>query len=278
MLVGMEATYESIGLIAGNGCFPFLFSQALKKRMPKTRLVVVGLTGDVESRVLRMADTSACFSMGEIERTASFFRDQGVTYLVMLGKPRPLSVLLSRSKWDATARHAALTLPDLRAHTVLSAVIGAFEKQGFSFLDSTFCMDEHLAHEGVNNAVTLPLDLSAECSHSVVLAQRIVDADVGQTIVFKNKITVAVEAFEGTDKTIIRAGREFGKGIIVVKRAKNGHDMRFDLPVIGEKTIGLLAKYRCKALLVHAGLTMFMDKPRVMRAADKAGIPVVGYP
>ena len=76
----------------------------------------------------------------------------------------------------------------------------------------------------------------------------------------------------------MRAGREFGKGIVVVKRAKNGHDMRFDLPVIGERTIALLRKYRCKALLVHAGKTMFMDKPRVMRAADNAGIPVVGYP
>jgi DUF1009 family protein len=274
----MSKGYDSIGLIAGNGCFPLLFSRELKKAQPFTRLVVAGLRGEVSRDVLRLADAKAVFGVGEIESIMAFFRDQGVTHLLMLGKITPLRVLLSRPTWDAAAKGIAARVSDFRAHTILSAIIDAFGEQGFSFVDTTLCMGAHLAHEGVNNAVTLPSSLSQECAQAVALAQRIVDTDVGQTIVFKDKVIVAVEAFEGTDKTIMRAGKEFGRGIIAVKRAKNGHDMRFDLPVIGERTIALLKTYRCKALLVHAGKTMFMDKSRVMRAADKAGIPIVGYP
>lgn len=264
-----------IGLIAGNRSFPLLFAKEAKKA--GVRLVVSAVKGETCRSIERYADEVCWVAPGQIRRSIDFFKSEGVEHLVMAGQISPVRIFLSRYRWDDLMLKVVEEIRDFRPHTVFGEIIKTYEKYGLGFISSVTYMEDYLAKEGINNGVVLNDDLKQEIDYAISIAKPIVEMDVGQTIVFKDKAVVAVEALEGTDCCIKRAAKLCGKGILVVKRAKADQDMRFDVPVIGTKTINLLKKYKAKALVVNTEKTLILDKEKVFSIADKAGIPIIGY-
>jgi DUF1009 family protein len=266
---------KAIGLIAGNRSFPLLFSQEARKD-PDIRLVVAAFKGEADRRIAVWADKVCWVTPGRVRDIIEFFRREGVTDLVMAGQISPWRIFASRRHWDDLALNIAARIRDFRPHSIFGEFIKVFESEGFRFLSSLTCMGRYIAVEGVNNGVGLNECLESEINRAVELARDIVELDIGQTVVFKNKAIVALEALEGTDNTIRRGRKVCGTGFVVVKRATHNQDLRFDVPVIGTRTLSLLSRCRAKALVVHAGKTLILDKEKTLAIADKAGIPIVG--
>lgn len=268
---------NTIGLFAGNRSFPLIFSQQAKLKSPDSKLVVVALKGETSKSIEKYADEILWVWPGEVRRPIEFFKSKKVSNVVMVGQISPFRIFVSRFRWDDLMLEIANNIKDYRPHSVFGALVEMFAKHELSFMDSTTFMDESLAKEGLNNSVVASDEIKEEIDYALGIAKNVVEFDIGQTVVFKYGTPVAVEAFEGTDRTIKRAATVCGKEFIVIKRATKDQDMRFDVPVIGPRTLKLLAKYKAKALAIHASKTLILDKEKVFAIADKAGIAIIGY-
>ena len=165
---------------------------------------------------------------------------------------------------------------DFRPHSIFSEMIKEIESLGFYFISSIYYLDNFLVVKGINNAIVINKALEEEINYAVGLARNIVNLDIGQTVIFKDKAVVAVEALEGTDNTIKRAWRICGKNSLIIKLAKKNQDLRFDVPVVGLKTIKLLAKIKAKALVLETKKAVFLDKEKMFKLSVKFGIPIIG--
>ena len=268
---------NKIGLIAGDRDLPLLFAAQVKKHAPESELTVIALRGETKKQIASFADKIYWITPGRISESIKILKKEGVTDLIMLGQVSPVRIFMSRRGWDDLTKKIVSTINDFRPHSVFKEIIATYESFGFNFLSTLTYMKDNLVLEGANNNVIVSDADRYAIEQSLSIAEDIVELDIGQTVVFKNKAVVAVEALEGTDECIRRAGRICGRGFIVVKRARKEQDVRFDVPVVGIKTISLLKRLKAKALVLHAQKTIILDKQKVLETADKAGIAVVGY-
>ena len=168
------------------------------------------------------------------------------------------------------------SLPDRRGDTILKAVADELSKNGIELVDSTTYMKPYLAAEGVLTK-SRPSDKElADVEFGLKMAKVIAGYDIGQTVAVKDLSVIAVEAVEGTDNCIRRAGELGRGGIVVVKASSKDHDMRFDVPVVGMRTLEALREAKARVLAVEAGRTLLIDKDEMLRGADEAGIAVMG--
>ncbi len=270
-----------VGLIAGSGRLPFLIAAGVRKaRHP---LVVVGLAGLASSRLAAMADEFRWFSIARPSSWLSLLRRRGVHEAVMIGGVR---------KKDMYSPLAALrNLPDLRAirvwyfklrkdrrdNAVLIAMAEELRDEGIELVSSVKYCQEHLAGEGVMTSAPLPGGLAGDAEFGWRIARASAEMDVGQTVAVKDGDIIAVEAIEGTDAMIRRAGRLCrAGGWTMVKVARPKQDMRFDVPTIGPGTLRHLKDARCACLVVEAGKTLIVDKPATLALADELKIAVIG--
>ena len=163
------------------------------------------------------------------------------------------------------------------AHTLFRRLIDELAALGCEVLPSSLFLGPHIPAAGVLTARPPTEAESAAATFGSKIALAVCDLDVGQTVVAKDGVALAVEGFDGTNATILRGGRIARGGAVVVKVAKHGHDMRFDIPVVGLKTLAVMKKARCTALAVQAGRTLFIDLPAVVRRADKLGICITAF-
>ena len=268
---------KKIGLIAGNRDLPIIFAQNAKSQNPELSIYIAALKGDTKKQIEQYAEQVCWIFPGQIEKSIEFFRAHEVEELIFLGQVSPASAFLTCHKWDATMRNAAEKSQGFRPHAIFSKILQAYESAGFKVLDSTTCMESTIAKLGVNNSVELASDIKEEIEKALERTKKIVDLDIGQTVIIKDNTVLAVEAFEGTDNCIKRGAKIAHGNFIMLKRAMNNQDMRFDVPVIGLKTIKLLKKLKAKALVIHAEKTFILEKEKVFELANKAGIPIVGY-
>jgi DUF1009 family protein len=169
-------------------------------------------------------------------------------------------------------------LPERNAHTIFGALAEELAGVGVELLPASSFMEQHLAPEGVLTARRPDDREQADIELGFRVAEATSSLDIGQTVVVKQGTILAVEAFEGTDETILRAGRLGGKGAVVVKTAKPGHDMRFDIPVVGDRTLRNLAKAGVSVLACQAGRTILLDRDAVVARADRTNISLVALP
>lgn len=263
---------EQLLIVAGSGSYPQLLLSGARKAGVK-RIILLALRGMASRRLAAQADTVAWFGVGDLERSMTWAVNSGARHAVFVGQITP--VALFRTRFDALAREMLRKLPVKNAHTIFGSVLAELSRRGVESIPASCFMEDHIPEPGVLSS-RLPDAREAsdiEVGHRIAMA--ICNQDVGQTVVVKNGMVLAVEAFEGTSQTIRRGGRVGGRGAVVVKVAKDGHDMRFDIPVIGAKTIAVLKRARISALAFQACRTVLLDRDEVVRAADKMGIALV---
>jgi len=268
-----------IGIIAGNGRFPFLALQGARSLGHDVTVVAVKEEAFPElEQAARDADASFHpVSLGHLGKCIKILQADGVSRAVMAGQVRH-SKIFSGIVPDLTLLSVLTRLKARNTDALISAVAEVLRDHGIELLDSTVFLGPLLAGEGVLTARGPTEDEQGDFAFGYRVADAIAGLDVGQTIVVKNRAVVAVEAMEGTDEVIERAGRIAGAGARVVKVAKPNQDMRFDVPVVGTATVDAMRAAGATAMTIDAGRTLVIDGDKVFAAAGAAGIAIVGRP
>ena len=213
-------------------------------------------------------------SIGQLGTCISILKDAGVTEAVMAGQVKHTK--LFDVVPDLTAMSVLMRLKAKNTDAIISAVADVLRDKGIELVDSTAFLTPLLAGEGVLTRRPPTADEQADLEFGYRIADAIAGLDIGQTIAVKSAAVVAIEAMEGTDLVIARAGQLAGSGVRIVKVAKPNQDMRFDVPVVGVSTIEAMKKAGASALSVDAGKTLMIDGDAIVSAADETGIAIVG--
>lgn len=262
-----------IGVIAGSGQFPLLFIQAAQKAGRKT--VLVAHKNETSLEVAEAADEVCWVKLGQLGKMVKFFHNQGVAETVFVG-----AITKTRIFRDILPDLKGLTLwnkIDTRQDdAILRAVAGVLENEGVKVQESTFYLRHLLFPHGVLTRQKPDENQRLDIEFGWKNARAIGALDIGQCVVVRNRSVLAVEAIEGTDAAIARGGALAHEKAVVVKVKKPNQDFRFDLPATGIKTIETLASVKGSVLAVEAGQSLLFDPDAMIKAADKAGIVVVG--
>lgn len=262
-----------IGLIAGGGQFPLLLAEAARTR--GRRVVAVAHLGETLPELEQQADVICWVKLGQLGRIIKYFRQQGVTETVLAG-----TITKTRIFRDVLPDFKGLTLwnkIDIRLDdAILRAVAQTLEEEGIRVIASTCYLDHLFFPEGLLTRKKPTSSQMEDIRFGWSIARAVGRLDIGQCVVVRDRSVLAVEAIEGTDAAIQRGGELAGSGAVVVKLKKPDQDFRFDLPATGEKTIATLAAVKGAVLAVEAGQSLLFDQAAMVRAADKAGIVVIG--
>jgi DUF1009 family protein len=267
-----------LGLIAGNGRFPFLVLDAARSAGYQVTIIALKeeAFSDLEAAAARPpAAAIHRVSLGQLGTWMDQLKRAGVTQAVMAGQVKHTK-LFADIVPDLTALGVLMRLKSRNTDAIISGVADALRDNGIELIDSTAFLRPLLAKAGVLTRRSPSDDEAADFTFGYQIADAIAGLDIGQTIAVKSSAVVAIEAMEGTDLVIKRAGQLAGAGVRIVKVAKPNQDMRFDVPVIGVATIEAMKAAGATALSVDAGKTLMLDGDAVLKAADKAGIAVVG--
>ena len=275
----MSETHEnnsSWGLIAGNGDFPFLVLEGARSR--GIDMAVIAIREEASPALERATKRLHWVSLGELTRAISLLHDEGVKHAVMAGQVKHNKIFSSiRPDWRLAK--LLLSLPSKNTDSLIGAVARVLEDEGIELVDSTKFLGPLLPATGVLTRRAPVEAESADIEYGHQIARQIAGLDLGQTVVVSGRACVAIEAMEGTDETIERAARiTEGQRLVVVKVSKPRQDMRFDVPVVGMKTIEVMRRSNATALAIDAGRTLLFDRAALIRAADEAGISIQAYP
>lgn len=264
---------KTIGLIAGNGTFPLLLAEQARKH--GARVITVALKEEADPKIAEVTDQITWLSLGQLGKTIDYFKESGVTQAVMAGQVKHTQLFRDIvPDWRVTKLLARLA--NKKAVSLLSAVTEEFEREGIRFLSSITYLDHWLAKEGLLTKRKLTKEEQADIAFGLPLARAMADLDIGQTIVVKDGTVVAVEAMEGTDACIRRAGEIAGPGTVVIKVARPRQDLRFDIPVVGSRTIKSLQDAGCRVMAIEAGKTLLLDMDNLLKEADAAQLSITG--
>ncbi|HTM23956.1 MAG TPA: UDP-2,3-diacylglucosamine diphosphatase LpxI [Vicinamibacterales bacterium] len=266
-----------IGLIAGNGRFPFLALQGARSLGHDVTVVAVKEEAfpELEGAARAAGADLHWISLGHLGKCIKVLKAAGARQAIMAGQVKHQKIF-SGIVPDLTLLSVLTKLKARNTDALISAVAEVLRGEGIELLDSTTFLAPLLAATGTLAQRAPSADEIEDFTFGYRAADAIAALDVGQTIVVKHKAVVAVEAMEGTDAVIARAGQIAGPGTRVVKVAKPGQDMRFDVPVVGVATIEAMRAAGATALTIDAGRTIVMDGAAFIAAADAAGIAVVG--
>ncbi len=267
-----------IGLIAGNGRFPFLVLDAARRLGHEVTIVAIEEEASPALSEAAAREPKAAIvwlSLGQLGRCIDALREAGATRAVMAGQVRHVKIF-SGVVPDRLLLSALLRLRSKNTDALISAVADVLGDHGIELLDSTAFLAPLLAGPGPIGRRPLTGEEQADVDFGYRIADAVAGLDIGQTVVVKDMAVVAVEAMEGTDEVIARAGRLAGAGTRVVKVSKPAQDMRFDVPVVGLPTLEAMREAGATALSVDAGRTLLFDLPELVAAADRAGIAIVG--
>ncbi|MGH9601032.1 MAG: LpxI family protein [Terriglobales bacterium] len=273
---------ERIGLIAGNGSFPLLVLDAARSR--GAEVVVAAIKEETLPEVeSRGAASVHWMSLGELGKLIETFKREGVSRAIMAGQVRHKQIFSSiRPDWKMAK--LLLSLRARNTDALLGAVALALAEEGITLVDSTEYLEALLARPGVLTKRAPSEEEARNVAYGRQVARHLAQYDIGQTVVIAEAACVAVEAMEGTDATILRAGEimktlegsasTLSSALTVVKVAKPNQDMRFDVPVVGVPTIETMRRAGATALALDARKCLLLDGEAIVRAADEAGITV----
>ena len=268
-----------IGLIAGNGRFPFLALQGARSLGHDVTVIAVKeeAFSELEEEARRLGADLHWVSLGHLGKCIKILKAAGIAQAVMAGQVRHVKIF-SGIVPDLTLLGVLTRLKARNTDALISAVADVMRDEGIELMDSTTFLDPLLAREGQLTRRAPTPEERADFEFGYRIADEIAALDVGQTIAVKHKAVVAVEAMEGTDEVIGRAGHLAGPGVRVVKVAKPNQDMRFDVPVVGLATVQAMRIAGATALSIDAGRTLVLDSEHMFASANGAGIAIVGRP
>jgi len=270
-----DAATGNWGLIAGNGDFPFLVLEGARSR--GIEMAVIAIREEASPNLERAAKRLHWVSLGELSRAIELLHSEGVKRAVMAGQVKHNKIFSSiRPDWRLAKLLFSLNTKNTDA--LIGAVARVLADEGIELVNSTEFLGSLLPKTGVLTKRS-PDDIErADIEYGRQIAQQIAGLDLGQTVVIRDRACVAIEAMEGTDETIERAGRiAGGQRLVIVKVSKPKQDMRFDVPVVGRKTIDVMKQSNATALAIDAGRTLLFDRDDLIRAADEAGIAIEAF-
>jgi DUF1009 family protein len=235
---------------------------------------VLAVRGSTSRATKKAADSVHEIGIGEIAAGIRWIAAQGYDGAILAGQINPLS--LFRSRFDDEVKAWLRSLPCKNAHTVFGKLIEEFEKVGVRVFPATCYMEECLPGEGALTERIPDEREQKDIAHAAAVVSDVGRHDVGQTVLVKEGMVLAVEAFEGTNAAILRGGKLGGKGAVIFKGAREGHDMRFDVPVIGMKTLKTMKRAGVAALAFQAGRQIVLEKEAVIAYANRHGIALIG--
>ena len=264
---------EPLGLIAGNGRFPFL--AAAGARRAGRRVVALAIREETAPELEAEVDELHWVGLGQLGRAIDILHRSGAREALMAGQVKHRQIF-SDVVPDLKLMGVLARLALQNTDSLIGAVADALSREGITLLPSVAFLGDQLATQGAMTRRRPRRDERADMEYGETVARTLARMDLGQTAVVKKRAAVALEAMEGTDEVIRRAGRLAGAGATVVKVSKPGQDMRFDVPVVGRGTLESMAEAGARVLALDAGRTLMIDKPAFLEQAETAGVAVWG--
>ncbi len=262
----MSTPPNSLSIIAGRGAYPLVLARSARLQ-GVTRLCAVAFKGETEPEIERLVDQVAWIHLGQLGALLDALRGFGVPHAVMAGQIKPTHLFSLRM--DGPMLKLLGRLKERNAHSIFGAIGEELRGIGVDLQPASLFMESTMPPAGQLAARPPSPEEAQDIELGLHVAKSTSGLDIGQTVVIKRGTILAVEAFEGTDAAILRAGELGGEGAVVVKVAKRGHDMRFDIPVIGEHTFKTLKKARAAVLAVEAGRTILLEREKLVAEADR---------
>lgn len=267
------AAARPLGLIAGNGRFPFLVAEAARRTGLRT--VLIKLKEETDPGLEALVDEVHEISLGQLGACIQALKGAGVSEAIMAGQVRHRQIF-SGIVPDLTLMGVLARLVFKNTDSLIGGVADALEREGIKLMSSVELLQDQLADEGTMTGKKPSAAERNVIDYGVLIASELGRLDLGQTVVVKDRAVVALEAMEGTDEAVARGARLAGPGVVVVKMAKPKQDMRFDVPVVGEGTLNALGAAQAAVLAVEAGKTLLLDKRNFLKRATAMGLVVVG--
>ena len=264
---------QRIGLIAGNGRFPIIFANNAKQL--GYHVSAVAHEGETEPELANHVDRIHWIKIGQLNKLIQAFKEDHISQAVMLGGIKKTHVFTTvRPDFRTLAMATRLAL--WKDDDILREFAAELEREGITIRESTFGLQGILVEEGALTQRSPSKKEWDDIRYGWEVAQEIGRLDIGQCVVIKDRVVVAVEAVEGTDAAIKRGGELAKEGAVVVKRSKPQQDLRFDLPAVGPRTIDVMDSVKASVLALEAGKTVLLDREVMLDKARHAGIAVVG--
>ncbi|HEY2930173.1 MAG TPA: UDP-2,3-diacylglucosamine diphosphatase LpxI [Acidobacteriota bacterium] len=264
---------DRYGLIAGNGKFPFLVLEAARSR--NISMVVAAVKDEASPQIDDAAETVCWMGIGQLGKLIDYFKREGVRKALMAGQVKHVQIFGSATPDWRMIRMLA-RLPRKNTDTLIGAVAEELGREGIELVDSTAFLEPLLAPAGLIAGPEPSGQKKKDIAYGHAVAREVARLDIGQTIVVKDQAVVAVEAMEGTDAVIRRAAELCGGDFCVIKVAKPGQDMRFDVPVVGVGTIDTMIAARAALLVMDARKTLLLDREIISERANRHGITILG--
>ena len=261
-----------LGLIAGNGQFPFLVIDGAKRA--GVEVAVAAIREETDPQIERVAENVTWVGVGQLGKMLRFFKNEGVEKAIMAGQVKHVQIF-SSSIPDLRMVKMLLRLPRKNTDALIGAVANELASEGIELIDSTHFLKDHLPPAGVLSKRAPDEREQANIEYGLEVAHEIARLDLGQTIVVRDQACVAIEAMEGTDAVIRRAGDLARGRLTVVKIAKPDQDMRFDVPVVGRSTIQTMIDAGATCLCLTAGKTLMFERDNACTLANKHKIAIV---
>ncbi len=269
----MAITLEKIqGLIAGDGLLPVKMAQYAKEN--GFEVVAISLSNDNYRELKKYCSKVYSCCPGEINKIENILKTEKIKQLTFLGKVSK-SILIKRPKFDKRAVELLKQAVRLNDDKVMLMIIEELEKLGITIIDQTTFIKNLMIPSGVLGKIQPTKDQVDDVNYGYWLAKETGKLDIGQSVVIKDKMIMAVEAIEGTDKCIRRGCKLAKKGACVIKVAKPEQDKRFDIPAIGLRTLKTMKRYKASLIAVEAGETIIVDQDEVVKFADKNNIVIM---
>ena len=261
-----------LGLIAGNGKFPFLVLEGAKRA--GTSVAVAAIREETDPAIESLADRLTWVGIGQLGKMLRFFKNEGVDKAIMAGQVKHVQIF-SRAIPDVRMLKMLLRLPRRNTDALIGAVANELASEGIELIDSTFFLKDQLPQPGTLTRRAPDERERSDVEYGLEIARGIAGMDLGQTIVVRDRACVAIEAMEGTDAVIRRAGDLVRGRLTVVKIAKPDQDMRFDVPVVGVPTIESMKDSGATCICLTAGKTLMFDREAMVKLADKHKIAIL---
>ncbi|MCB4790746.1 MAG: UDP-2,3-diacylglucosamine diphosphatase LpxI [Elusimicrobia bacterium] len=263
---------KRVGLIAGNGRFPFLAAEEIKKE--GNEVFAIALKEETDPSLEKTVDKIVWLPLGKLQAMIDFFKKENIAEALMAGQVKHAK-LFDALKLDLRAVKLLSGLKDKKADTILGAVSYEFEKEGVKLLPSHQFLKHMLPKKGLITGKKPNKEDQRDIEFGHNIAKHIAGLDIGQSVVVKDRCVLAVESIEGTDECI-RRGASLGKeDVVVVKVAKPNQDFRFDIPVIGPKTIEVMSEVKAKIIAIDSEMTLLIEKEKLMKLANENNITIV---
>lgn len=272
MKTEIPAIPEELAVIAGRGIYPLTLAESARRQGVR-RIFAAAFKKETEREIEKLADETQWFNFGQLGAVLEAVKASGIKHAVMAGQITPVS--LFRLRPDAKALKILTQLNKRNARTIFGAVCAEFSAIGVQLLPAWRFMENYLPKAGQLSRRAPTEQEQKDIELGFRTAKTVSALEIGQTVVVKEGTILAVEAFEGTDEAILRAGRLGGPGAVVVKTARSDHDMRYDIPVVGLKTMKILKKINASVLAVEAGRTIMLEHDKIVAEADKMGLALV---